>query len=136
MTTPSLLDRARDAMDIVVREMVKFGAVGAIAFLVDVGTFNLLRFGLGDGGPLESKPITAKVVSVAQRNSERAQWHVHLGGAPDMGRFITEVWAVGDRRECAALQLRIAQGEMEAARPAVAHVDARLHEQHVRERRP
>src|SRR3954451_21819788 len=50
-------------MDVVLREMVKFGAVGAIAFLVDVGTFNLLRFGLGGGGPLESKPITAKVLS-------------------------------------------------------------------------
>lgn len=65
VTTPSLLDRARGAMDIVVREMVKFGAVGAIAFLIDVGTFNLLRFGLGDGGPLEAKPITAKVLSAS-----------------------------------------------------------------------
>jgi putative flippase GtrA len=65
VTTPSLLDRARDAMDIVVREMVKFGAVGAIAFLVDVGTFNLLRFGLGGGGPFESKPITAKIISAS-----------------------------------------------------------------------
>jgi putative flippase GtrA len=65
VTTPSLLDRARDAMDIVVREMVKFGAVGAIAFLVDVGTFNLLRFGLGGGGPFETKPITAKIVSAS-----------------------------------------------------------------------
>jgi putative flippase GtrA len=61
----SLLDRARDAMDVVVREMVKFGAVGAIAFLVDVGTFNLLRFGSGDGGPLADKPITAKVISAS-----------------------------------------------------------------------
>src|SRR5689334_3708618 len=63
VTTPSLIDRARSAMDVVVREMVKFGAVGAIAFLVDVGTFNLLRFGLGDGGPFEHKPITAKIIS-------------------------------------------------------------------------
>jgi putative flippase GtrA len=65
VTTPSLLDRARSAMDVVVREMVKFGTVGAVAFLVDVGTFNLLRFGLGDGGPLEHKPITAKVISAS-----------------------------------------------------------------------
>lgn len=60
---PSLLHRVREAMDVVVREMVKFGAVGAVAFVVDVGLFNLLRFGLGDGGPLEHKPLTAKVVS-------------------------------------------------------------------------
>ena len=65
MTSPSLIARVRDAMDVVAREMVKFGAVGAIAFLVDVGTFNLLRFGLGDGGPLESKPITAKILSAS-----------------------------------------------------------------------
>lgn len=58
-----LLDRARDTLDVVVREVVKFGAVGALAFVVDLGLFNLLRFGLGDGGPLESKPLTAKVVS-------------------------------------------------------------------------
>ena len=59
----SMIDRARGAMDVVVREMIKFGAVGAVAFVVDVGVFNLLRFGLGDGGPLEAKPITAKVIS-------------------------------------------------------------------------
>ena len=60
---PSLIDRARGAMDVVVREMIKFGAVGALAFVVDVGVFNLLRYGLGDGGPLEAKPITAKIIS-------------------------------------------------------------------------
>ncbi len=59
----SLLDRARETMDVVAREVVKFGAVGAVAFVVDIGLFNLLRFGLGDGGPLEHKPLTAKVIS-------------------------------------------------------------------------
>ncbi len=59
----SLVQRLRDAMDVVVREMVKFGAVGAAAFVVDVAVFNLLRFGLGGGGPLEHKPLSAKVVS-------------------------------------------------------------------------
>ncbi|GAB3679327.1 GtrA family protein [Angustibacter aerolatus] len=59
----ALVRRLRGALDLVVREMVKFGAVGAIAFVVDLGTFNLLRFGLGDGGPLEHKPLTAKVIS-------------------------------------------------------------------------
>jgi putative flippase GtrA len=60
---PAFVRRSREAMDVVVREMVKFGAVGAAAFVVDIGAFNLLRFGVGDGGPLESKPLTAKVVS-------------------------------------------------------------------------
>lgn len=58
-----LIDRAREAMDVVVREMVKFGAVGAVAFVVDLGLFNVLRFGVGSGGPLEGKPLTAKVIS-------------------------------------------------------------------------
>lgn len=59
----SLVQRLRDAMDVVVREMVKFGTVGAAAFVVDIAVFNLLRFGLGGGGPLEHKPLSAKVVS-------------------------------------------------------------------------
>ncbi len=66
MTTPaaSLVDRVRGAVDVLAREVIKFGAVGALAFVVDLGIFNVLRFGLGDGGPLEHKPLTAKVVSV------------------------------------------------------------------------
>jgi putative flippase GtrA len=60
---PAFVRRSREAMDVVAREMVKFGAVGAAAFVVDIGAFNLLRFGVGDGGPLEFKPLTAKVVS-------------------------------------------------------------------------
>jgi len=44
-------------------ELVKFGFVGAIAFVVDVGLFNLLRF--GPGHLLGERPITAKIVSVA-----------------------------------------------------------------------
>jgi putative flippase GtrA len=61
----SPIARARAALDVVAREVVKFGAVGALAFVVDVGVFNLLRFGLGDGGPLEAKPLSAKVISAA-----------------------------------------------------------------------
>ena len=71
MTTAvaSIVGRARDAMDVLVRELVKFGLVGAVAFVVDLGLFNLLRYGLrpigvGGDGPLEAKPLTAKVVSV------------------------------------------------------------------------
>lgn len=43
-------------------ELLRFGAVGGVAFLVDVGLFNLLRF--GPGQLLEHKVLTAKVVSV------------------------------------------------------------------------
>lgn len=55
--------RLHDALDILVREVIKFGLVGAVAFVVDIGAFNLLRFAGGEG-PLYDRPITAKVVSV------------------------------------------------------------------------
>lgn len=41
-------------------ELMRFGAVGALAFVVDLGVYNLLRATL-----LEDKPIGAKVLSVA-----------------------------------------------------------------------
>jgi putative flippase GtrA len=41
----------------------KFLAVGGIGYVVDVTTFNLLRFAGGEG-PLYDKPLTAKVLSV------------------------------------------------------------------------
>jgi putative flippase GtrA len=45
------------------REVAKFGVVGLLALVIDVGLFNLLRFAGGEG-PLYDKPLTAKVVSV------------------------------------------------------------------------
>jgi len=44
-------------------EIARFLSVGGVAFVVDLGLFNLLRF--GPGHVLEDKPITAKVISVA-----------------------------------------------------------------------
>ncbi len=44
-----------------IHEMAKFGIVGLSALVVDIGLFNLLLY----FGPLEGKPLTAKVVSVA-----------------------------------------------------------------------
>jgi len=44
-----------------VHEIAKFGIIGMISFVIDVGLFNLLLY----GGPLDDKPLTAKVVSVA-----------------------------------------------------------------------
>lgn len=45
-----------------VHEASKFLTVGGIAYIVDVGIFNILRFA-GDVAPLASKPLTAKVIS-------------------------------------------------------------------------
>jgi hypothetical protein len=44
-------------------EVMKFGVVGLVALVVDVGLFNVLRFAGGEG-PLYDKPITAKAISV------------------------------------------------------------------------
>lgn len=71
---PGLLDRARGALDVLVREMLKFGVVGAVAFVIDLGGYNLLVFGphlrgmFGDqltAGVLHDKPLTARVISAA-----------------------------------------------------------------------
>jgi putative flippase GtrA len=46
-----------------VAQLAKFGVVGAVAYVVDVGLFNLLTYAGGDG-PLHDKPLTAKTMSV------------------------------------------------------------------------
>jgi putative flippase GtrA len=60
-----LLAKLHSSIDVLYREMAKFGAVGAIAFVVDTGVFNLMRTGIigGDQGFAE-KPLTAKTISV------------------------------------------------------------------------
>jgi putative flippase GtrA len=44
--------------------MTKFGIVGLVGLVADVGTFNLLRYA-GGKGPLYDLPLTAKVISTA-----------------------------------------------------------------------
>jgi putative flippase GtrA len=43
-------------------ELSRFGVVGIVAYIVDVGLFNLLVH-LGDPGVLADKPLTAKTIS-------------------------------------------------------------------------
>lgn len=45
-------------------EIAKFGVVGLLAFVIDVGLFNVLRFVGEPGGVFYDKPLTAKAVSV------------------------------------------------------------------------
>lgn len=55
-------------MTVVYREALKFGAVGAIAFVLDVGLFNLLTTGLwpGTGGPpMDGHEKLAKIASAS-----------------------------------------------------------------------
>lgn len=62
-----LLSRLHDAMHLVARELVKFGVVGGVAYVVDVAVFNLLLFGapFGAAPALDDRPLTAKTASVA-----------------------------------------------------------------------
>lgn len=55
-----LLDALRGALDVLYREMIKFGVVGAVAFVVDLGLANLLWHTV-----LEDKVTTAKIISGA-----------------------------------------------------------------------
>ncbi|WP_020576852.1 GtrA family protein [Actinopolymorpha alba] len=47
-----------------IHEVAKFGLVGAVAFVVDMGGFSLLRYGFDGDGPLHHKPLTARTISV------------------------------------------------------------------------
>lgn len=62
----SLLDRLRGAIGVLYREMIKFGVVGAVAFVVDLGVFNLLRHTVWSSeepvGPV-SAAVAATIVS-------------------------------------------------------------------------
>ena len=59
----SLLDRVRDSLSMLGREIAKFGVVGMMAFVIDVGLFNILMYA-GGAGPLNDRPLTAKALSV------------------------------------------------------------------------
>jgi putative flippase GtrA len=67
-----VLSRARGAIDVLVREMLKFGVVGAVAFVIDLGGYNLLVFGphltgmfsqQTSEGILHDKPLTARIIA-------------------------------------------------------------------------
>jgi len=62
-----LISRARLAIDVLVREMLKFGVVGAVAFVIDLGGYNLLVYGPHLRGVLDihDKPVTAKIISAS-----------------------------------------------------------------------
>ncbi len=64
----SLTRSVRDAVQGIWREAATFGVVGALAFVVDNGGYNLLVFGLpGEGGDgvMRTAPVQASVLATA-----------------------------------------------------------------------
>lgn len=59
---PSALAAILAPLSGLIREFSKFGVVGLIALVVDVGLFNLLMF--AGHGMLDDKPLTAKAIAV------------------------------------------------------------------------
>lgn len=64
----------RTRLSALAQEVGKFGTVGAVAYIVDVGLFNLLRFGV-ELGPLTSKTLSTLVaVTVAYAGNRYWTW--------------------------------------------------------------
>jgi len=59
----SLVRSLYGKVDHLVHEVMKFGVVGIVALVFDVGLFNLLMFSVHS--PLYNKPLSAKIASVA-----------------------------------------------------------------------
>jgi putative flippase GtrA len=61
------LRRLHSAVDVVYREMAKFGVVGLLAFVVDLYVYNVLRTGVWPimDAPMHDKPLLSKVISVS-----------------------------------------------------------------------
>ncbi len=57
---PAGLEKVYAPFRAIAHEIAKFGIIGIVSYVIDVGTFNLLLF-----GPLGDKPLTAKAISVA-----------------------------------------------------------------------
>ncbi|MEO6790553.1 MAG: GtrA family protein [Ornithinibacter sp.] len=55
-----MVDGARGALDAIYREMIKFGVVGTLAFVIDLGLANILWHTV-----MQDKVTTAKIISGA-----------------------------------------------------------------------
>ena len=82
----SLADRLYAPFRALLHEIAKFGIVGGMAFVIDVGLFNLLLY----GGVLTDRPITSKIVSVAVATTfayfANRYWTFRHRGRTHMGR--------------------------------------------------
>ena len=88
--TLTAFSRLRGSMGVVSREVAKFGAVGAVAFVVNVGLFNLLSAGPLDGHEKLSL-IIASAVSIVVAWFGSRYWTFRHREQRSRGAFITFV---------------------------------------------
>ena len=83
-TTPGrgLLDRLRGAVGVLYREAIKFGVIGLVAFVIDMGTFNLLRHTVLQDKPTAAVIISASVATVFAWVGNRAWTFRHRRNRP------------------------------------------------------
>ena len=91
MPSVPLLDKARETINDLWREIAKFGIVGLSALVIDIGLFNVLRFYGPDGqGPMFDRPISSKIISVAVATTfayfGNRYWTFRHRGRTNMGR--------------------------------------------------
>lgn len=80
LSTRRLIEAVQERFGHLLHELAKFGVVGAVAYLVDIVTFNILR-----SGPMDDRPLTAKIVSTVAATTvaylgNRAWTFRHRGG--------------------------------------------------------
>lgn len=82
----SVFERIYAPFRTLAHEIAKFGIVGGLAFVIDVGLFNVLLY----GGVLTDRPITSKIVSVAAATTfayfANRFWTFRHRGRTHMGR--------------------------------------------------
>ena len=80
----TVLASLRTRFDLVAREAAKFGTVGAVCYLIDIGLYNLLHVVFGVG-PLSSKVASSVVAATAAFVGNR-QWSFrHRGRTRHVG---------------------------------------------------
>ena len=78
----SPVNRLRGAVDVLYREMIKFGVIGLAAFVVDVGLMNVLRHTVMVDKPTGAKLISASVATAVAWIGNRAWTFRHRRSRP------------------------------------------------------
>lgn len=77
-----LLDRLRSLFGVMYREAIKFGVVGIVAFIVDMGSFNVLRHTLLEGKPTAATVVSALIATVVAWIGNRSWTFRHRRNRP------------------------------------------------------